>query len=151
MRPDGTTRPLRASDADREATAERLRVASIEGRLDAAELDERMSAAYSARWCSELAALTADVTPAPPSVPAAQPVFVRRPASTNGLAIAALVVGVIWMGWIGSVLAVAFGHVALSQIERSGQAGRGIAIAGIVLGYIGIATLVVAILAVALG
>jgi hypothetical protein len=65
MPPDGPTPELRASDADREATAERLHAAALEGRLDAAELEERMSAAYAARWCSELAQLTADVTPPP--------------------------------------------------------------------------------------
>jgi hypothetical protein len=40
---------LRASDADREAVVERLRVAAIEGRLDAEELEARVSAAYAAR------------------------------------------------------------------------------------------------------
>jgi hypothetical protein len=38
----------------------------------------------------------------------------------------------------------------LKQIARTGQSGRGLAIAGLVLGYIGLATLLVAILAVAL-
>ena len=62
MPPDGSTPELRASDADREAACERLRVAALEGRLDPAELDERMSAAYAARLCSQLRELTADVT-----------------------------------------------------------------------------------------
>ncbi len=144
---------LRASDADRDAACERLRLAAVEGRLDPAELDERMSAAYSARWCSELRELTADVT-VPPALPqtAGRPVFVRAAPGTNGLAIASLVVGLLWMWWIGSVLAVVFGHVALRQIARSetGQGGRGLAIAGLVLGYIGLATLLAAIIAVAL-
>ena len=35
-------RDLRASDADREATVERLRVAGMEGRLDSDELEERI-------------------------------------------------------------------------------------------------------------
>jgi hypothetical protein len=110
-----------------------------------------MSAAYVARWCSELAALTADVTPPPVQVPA-RPTFERRPASTNGLAIASLVCGLLWMWWIGSALAVVFGHVALGQIRNSPepQGGRGIAIAGTVLGYCGLATLLVAIVAVLL-
>jgi hypothetical protein len=152
MAPDGPTPDLRASDADREAVAERLRVASMEGRLDPAELDERMSAAYAARWCSELAALTADVTPAaPPARELARPTFARSSPSTNGLAIASLIVGVVWMWWIGSVLAIVFGHVALKQIARTGQSGRGMAIAGLVLGYIGVATLLATIFAVALG
>ena len=154
MPPDGSTPELRASDADRDAACERLRVAAVEGRLDAAELDERMSSAYSARWCSELRELTADVTP-PPALPqpAGRPVFVRSAPGTNGFAITSLVVGLLWMWWIGSVLAVVFGHIALRQIARSetGQAGRGLAIAGLVLGYIGLATMLAAIIAVALG
>ncbi|WP_280763349.1 DUF4190 domain-containing protein [Prescottella agglutinans] len=31
-----------------------------------------------------------------------------------------------------------FGHIALSQIRRTGESGRGMAIAGLVLGYISI-------------
>jgi hypothetical protein len=152
MPPDGPTPELRASDADREATAERLRTAALEGRLDATELDERMSAAYAARWCSELAQLTADVTPPPAAAPAppavGRPTFVKSSPPTNGLAIASLVVGCLWIGWIGSLLAVVFGHVALNQIAHTGQSGRGIAIAGLVLGYIGMATLLFAMLGV---
>jgi hypothetical protein len=146
MLQDRQTPDLRASDADREAAGERLRVAAHEGRLDPAELDERLTAAYAARWCSELTALTADVTPpAPPPAPPARPSFVRS-APTNGLAIASVVLGLFWMWWIGSVLAVVFGHVALKQIEQSGQSGRGLALAGLVLGYFGLATLLFVIL-----
>lgn len=154
MQPDGSSPDLRASDADREATGERLRLAALEGRLDPDELDERMSAAYDARWCSQLAELTADVTPPPPApapAPVGRPTFVRAHAPTNGLAIASLVVGLFWMWWIGSALAIVFGHVALNQIARRGQSGRGLAIAGLVLGYIGLATLLATLLAVTLG
>jgi hypothetical protein len=50
------------------------------------------------------------------------------------------VLGIVWLWWVGSTLAVVFGHVALGQIERSqGRlGGRGLAIAGLVLGYIGL-------------
>jgi hypothetical protein len=68
---------------------------------------------------------------------------------TNGLAIASMVLGILWVYWLGSILAVIFGHVALSQIKRQNQGGRGMAIAGLVLGYIGIAVLVLGIIAVA--
>ena len=145
MTPDPQPPGLRASDADREATVERLRVAALEGRLDSDELDERMSQAYAARYCAELAQLTADVTPAPapPPAPPARPTFVRSGPPTNGLAIASLVAGVFWMWWIGSALAVVFGHIALGQIARTGQSGRGLAITGLVLGYFGLAVLLV--------
>lgn len=76
-----------------------------------------------------------------------------RPATqskTNGLAIASMVLGIIWIWWIGSILAVIFGHRAISQIDssRGAETGRGMAIAGLVLGYIGVATLAIFILAV---
>jgi len=62
------------------------------------------------------------------------------PSRTNGLAIASLVLGIVWFWWLGSILAVVLGYVALGQIERRNEGGRGLAIAGIVLGFVGIAT-----------
>ena len=140
---------LRASDADREAAADRLRTAATEGRLDPYELDERLTAAYSARWCSELEQLTVDVTPPPPPAPPAAPVFVRPQTRTNGLAIASVLAGLFWMWWIGSAVAIVLGHVALRQIARSGglQSGRALAISGLALGYFGAATFVAVVLA----
>jgi hypothetical protein len=60
--------------------------------------------------------------------------------STNGLAIASMVLGILWIYWIGSILALIFGYVAKGQIDRAAgrQGGRGMAIAGIVLGWIGL-------------
>jgi uncharacterized membrane protein len=54
-----------------------------------------------------------------------------------------LVLGIVWIYWIGSILALVFGYIALSQIKRSNgwRTGRGMAIAGVVLGYIGVALL----------
>jgi len=61
--------------------------------------------------------------------------------STNGLAVASLVLGCLFCLMITGILAVIFGNVALSQIQRSqgAQRGRGLAIAGIVLGWVGVA------------
>lgn len=63
------------------------------------------------------------------------------------MAIASLVLGILWLYWIGSVLALIFGYVAKGQIDRSGgrQSGRGMAIAGIVLGWIGVGVLILLI------
>jgi hypothetical protein len=63
------------------------------------------------------------------------------------LAIASMVLGIVWIYWVGSILAVIFGHVALAQINKSQgmQRGKGMAIAGLVLGYIGVATLALVI------
>jgi hypothetical protein len=67
--------------------------------------------------------------------PYGYPIVERR---MNGLAIASFVLGLFCIAWIGSILAVIFGHVALGQISRSRDTGRGLAIAGLVLGYIGL-------------
>jgi hypothetical protein len=63
-----------------------------------------------------------------------------QPAHTNGLAIASMVCGIIWVYWLGSILALVFGYVAKSQIDKSHgtQTGRGMAVAGIVLGWVGV-------------
>jgi hypothetical protein len=65
----------------------------------------------------------------------------------NGLAIASLVVGILWLYWLGSILALIFGYIALHQIKQQNERGRGMAIAGTVLGWIGMATFVWTILA----
>ena len=39
--------------------------------------------------------------------------------------------------WLPSILAIVLGSMALSHIERTGQAGKGLAVLGIVLGFIG--------------
>jgi hypothetical protein len=63
---------VRASDAEREAVVERLRVATAEGRLTLGELTERTEAAYTATTRGELVPITADLPEAPssPAVPA---------------------------------------------------------------------------------
>lgn len=52
---------LRASDAERAGTVERLHRALGAGRLDLAETDERVAAAYAARYGHELDALLTDL------------------------------------------------------------------------------------------
>jgi hypothetical protein len=52
---------LRASDADREHVAERLRHATAEGRLTADELEDRLAALFAAKTYGELDALVADL------------------------------------------------------------------------------------------
>ena len=64
----------------------------------------------------------------------------------SGLGIASMVLGILWMYWIGSILAVIFGHVALSQIKKDPSiGGRGMAVAGVVLGWIGVGVLLLSI------
>jgi uncharacterized protein DUF4190 len=64
------------------------------------------------------------------------------PQRTNGMAIASMVLGILWLYWIGSILALVFGYVAKKQIRERGEAGGGMATAGIVLGWVGVGVLV---------
>ena len=144
-----STPGLRASDADREAVVERLHRAATEGRLDADELEERIAAAYGAKLCTDLDPLVADITPPPAPKPVpVRPTFVTRRGRTNGLAVASLVASLLWMGWFGSVAAIVLGHVALRQISESGgrQTGRGLAVAGLVIGYLSVLVVALAVL-----
>ncbi len=94
---------------------------------------------------------------APPSFPPAPPGYQQPPvyyqvaaSRTSGLAIASMVLGILWIWWIGSILAVIFGHVAISQTHRDPTLrGKGMAIAGLVLGYIGVGTFLLVVIAAA--
>jgi hypothetical protein len=67
---------------------------------------------------------------------------------TNTFAVLALVLGLLG----GTALPIVFGHLALGQIRRTGERGHGLAVAGLVLGYISIAAVVVlVIVALAIG
>jgi hypothetical protein len=79
-----------------------------------------------------------------PTVPAHQTNQSNITQQTNGLAVASLVLGILWLWWIGSVLALVFGYTAMGAIDRSSgrQGGRGLAVAGVVLGWVGVGTLI---------
>jgi hypothetical protein len=139
---------LRASDDDRELIAERLRQATMEGRLAAEELDERLGAALSARTYGELDAVVADL-------PSGRVEHPRRRSSARGalsiasahpivtiaalpflLAAVAIVAAVVtglatlWAVWV--VFAwLAFGrrghHVGARRRRHWSQANRGVA------------------------
>ena len=83
-----------------------------------------------------------NLLPPPPSFTVALPpsAYGRAKPITNGMAVASLVLGIIWLGGVGSVLALIFGFVGKRRIDKSRgrQGGRGLAIAGIVLGLVGV-------------
>ena len=82
----------------------------------------------------------------------AAPYYGPAPARpTNGMAIASVVLGAVWLFWIGSVLALVFGYVSRGQIRRSGEGGDGLAVAGIVLGWVGVGFLALTVVAGVLG
>ncbi len=126
---------LRAADADRERALEYLKTAFTEGRLTQDDYEARMERALAAKTFADLDALLADlpVATAPGHWPA-QP-------RTNPLAIASLVCGVgqfaLWP--LITIPAIVLGHMARRQIRRTGEAGSGIALAGLLLGWAGAA------------
>lgn len=54
---------------------------------------------------------------------------------TNKLAVTSFIFAIVG----GALLAIILGHVALVQIRRYGQEGGGLAVAGLVIGYLGLA------------
>jgi len=60
--------------------------------------------------------------------------------STNGFAIASMVLGIVCIYGIGSILALVFGYMARKQIDESHgrEGGRRMAVAGIALGWVGV-------------
>ena len=63
-----------------------------------------------------------------------QPGMSPQPQKTNGFAIAALVLSLVGC----SLLGVIFGGIAISQINKGQGSGKGLAIAGLVIGIIGL-------------
>lgn len=152
---------IRAATADRERTIDVLRAAYAEGRISDEELRQRTDEVWASRTLGELRALVRDLPagPFPAGVPtgptppmpyghqlAPYPRFPYLPsrARTNGTAIASLACGVLgFLFLLPSVPAIALGHAALRQLPRTGEDGRGMAVAGIALGWtvLGFATL----------
>jgi hypothetical protein len=91
---------------------------------------------------------------APPAPPPAPNVYVPLPVKpTSNTAIVSLVAGL--LSWIllpviASVIAIIAGHMARSEIRRSNGAldGDGLALAGMVLGYVQIGLALLAIIAI---
>jgi hypothetical protein len=128
-----------AAAADRERTMDVLKAAFTEGRLTKGEFDARTARVLAARTYADLHALVGDLpagpggaaVPAPYQAGYYQPLNVRP---TNGFAVGALVCGII--PFFGGIPAVILGHFARSQIRKSGERGDGMAIAGLILGYL---------------
>ena len=64
-------------------------------------------------------------------------------ARTNTPAVLALIFGVLG----GTILPIIFGHIARSQIRQTGESGRGFALAGLILGYLSSAVVLILIIA----
>jgi hypothetical protein len=143
-----------AATADRERTIDVLKAAYGEGRLTKEEFDSRSARVLAARTYSDLTAIVADLPagPAGPVMPYQGYYPAMAPTQpTSGLAIGAMVCGIAEVFTLGfaAIPAVILGHLARAQIRRTGERGDGMAIAGLVLGYLGIAGWLFIILAIA--
>jgi peptidyl-prolyl cis-trans isomerase B (cyclophilin B) len=78
------------------------------------------------------------MTVPPPAASSLTPVARK----TNVLAIVSLVISILGF----NVIAVILGIIALTQVKRSGEGGRGLAIAGIIIGAISIVVYIILII-----
>jgi hypothetical protein len=104
----GSRDEMRASDADRGAVGDQLRVALDEGRLDFHEYDTRLRDAYAAKTYGELKLLTEDLPVAgvaPPASAAQSQLVPRQPgtAASAPVAAAAPSVPAPLLGWLRAV------------------------------------------------
>jgi hypothetical protein len=99
---------------------------------------------------AELDAVVIDLPGGEPVAP--PPLAQPQLAGTNSLAITSLVCGIaqFMFGPLATIPAVVCGHVARSQIRRTGEQGAGLALAGLILGWIGVGFTVLVLIAAAL-
>jgi uncharacterized membrane protein len=133
---------MRVSTQDRDQAVELLARAFAEGRLTPDEHNARVGRAMAAATFADLDAVVTDL---PGSVP-------PPPPATNQLAIASLVCGVgqVAFATLATIPAIICGHMARRQIRRTGEQGAGMALAGLILGWAGLAIQVLALVAVIL-
>jgi len=142
---------MRAADTDRDRVAGILGTAYSEGRLSRDEYDARLESALSARTYADLDHIVTDLPAAQKTAPSpAALAMVTTPARTNGLAIASLACGLAQFafGPLATIPAIVLGHMARSQIKRTGDQGAGLALTGLVLGW---AAVILGIILIAVG
>lgn len=77
-------------------------------------------------------------SPAGYPAPQVRPSTSTKLADTNTFALVAVI-----LAFLQPIAAIVFGHIALGQIKRTGDAGRGLALTGLVIGYVTTALLLV--------
>ena len=124
-------------------TAEELRGWIAEGRANGQTLAQIEGGAWKPLSTYPEFTQALNALPGPPSfVPTAVSV---GPRPTNGMAIASLIlglfsvtVGLLCCGPLFAILGIIFGAVALAQIKKTQQSGRGMAITGVALSVCGL-------------
>ena len=147
---------MRASDTDRERAADVLKAGFAEGRLTKEEYSQRLHRVHGAATYADLQPLVCDLPQGPvpmagsqPSpLPVPQTVLPYQPgpqhwspppvATTNSSAVGAVVCAVLTpLTWgLTSVPGVVLGHKARAEIRRSGERGDGLALSGLIVGYL---------------
>ncbi|WP_063768922.1 DUF4190 domain-containing protein [Verrucomicrobium sp. BvORR034] len=138
-------------------TAEEIRHGLFDGKFQPTDLGWKEG---QADWVP-LSTLFEQMTPAAKiksapvtQVPLASSLAPEYHSPTNGLAVTALVLGIISLFTcgllgIGAIVTIIVGHMALAKVRQSGGSlgGKGMAVAGLVMGYVSIALAIVSILA----
>jgi hypothetical protein len=118
-----------------------LKAAFAEGRLTQDEYTERMGKAYEARTYGELGAIVADlpVGPMPYHAGMHVPPGPAQRTRTNSLAIASMLLGFgVPIFGITAIPAIVTGYKARREIQQTGEEGDGMAVVGLVLGYLAV-------------
>jgi hypothetical protein len=144
-----------AAAADRERTIDVLKAAYGEGRLTKEEFDSRSARVLAGRTYADLSAIVADLPAGPSGHMAPYHAGYYPPAvpagPTSGLAIASMICGFAELMTFGlaSVPAIILGHLARERIRQTGERGDGMAVTGLVLGYLGVGFWLILFLAIA--
>jgi hypothetical protein len=88
------------------------------------------------RWGAPIGSEPASALPVPAGRDCAY-----DPAAYNGMAVASLALGIVWIFGLGSILALVLGYLARIQSGEAGGWGDGLAAEGFMLGWIGLALL----------
>lgn len=92
--------------------------------------------------------------PTYPGAPQAAPAYYGGYAGpkTNTLSILSLIASILGFIWVlplvGSLAGAIMGHISLNQIKASGEKGRGMALAGVVVGWVGLGLLIIGVIAI---